>query len=38
MFVFDFDFCLLLLEEFGLNECCGSGCLLCVLDLYVDEL
>lgn len=22
----------------GPNECCGSGCPLCVLDLYSDEL
>ena len=25
-------------EEPGPNECCGSGCPLCVLDLYSDEL
>ena len=25
-------------EEPGPNECCGSGCPLCVLDLYADEL
>lgn len=25
-------------EEPGPNECCGSGCPLCVLDLYTDEL
>lgn len=24
--------------EPGPNECCGSGCPLCVLDLYADEL
>ena len=25
-------------EEPGPNECCGSGCPLCVLDLYSEEL
>lgn len=25
-------------EEPGPNECCGSGCPLCVLDLYAEEL
>ena len=25
-------------EEPGPNECCGSGCPLCVLDLYTEEL
>lgn len=25
-------------EPPGENECCGSGCPLCVLDLYADEL
>ena len=25
-------------EAPGPNECCGSGCPLCVLDLYTDEL
>ncbi len=25
-------------EAPGPNECCGSGCPLCVLDLYSDEL
>ncbi len=25
-------------EEPGPNECCGSCCPLCVLDLYADEL
>lgn len=25
-------------EPPGENECCGSGCPLCVLDLYTDEL
>lgn len=25
-------------EAPGPNECCGSGCPLCVLDLYADEL
>ncbi len=25
-------------DEPGPNECCGSGCPLCVLDLYSDEL
>ncbi|WP_164087317.1 oxidoreductase-like domain-containing protein [Stenotrophomonas maltophilia] len=25
-------------QEPGPNECCGSGCPLCVLDLYADEL
>ena len=25
-------------EPPGDNECCGSGCPLCVLDLYTDEL
>lgn len=24
--------------EPGPDECCGSGCPLCVLDLYADEL
>ncbi len=25
-------------EEPGPNECCGSGCPLCVFDLYAEEL
>ncbi|HAI47785.1 MAG TPA: oxidoreductase-like protein [Stenotrophomonas sp.] len=25
-------------EEPGPNECCGSGCPLCVLDLYSEDL
>lgn len=25
-------------QEPGPSECCGSGCPLCVLDLYSDEL
>ena len=25
-------------EEPAPNECCGSGCPLCVLDLYAEEL
>ncbi len=25
-------------EAPGPNECCGSGCPLCVLDMYTDEL
>ena len=25
-------------EAPGPNDCCGSGCPLCVLDLYTDEL
>lgn len=25
-------------EQPGPNECCGSGCPICVLDLYAEEL